>query len=646
MSYRTTLGLLLLVLALGVTTWVMHRNVESTQRRHARETEVLDIDLLNVDAMVVQKGDMEIAVERRTDAWWIVRPIEAPAKEAHIGRLLSTSEMLQCVETITREQRQQRALSLGDYGLDLPRTSVTYRTPRTMRRLLIGNNARLGGRAYVRIDGQSNVMLAEGGMRDALPDSLEDMRDRDVLPGRPARVTRMELDRREGGFVQLLRGPTGWVLQQPVRDPADGMAVAQLLNALFEARIATFVWDPPRAGADGAVEALPVVKAPLTPVESYGLASDTAPAKVRIWQSDDEAGRELTLGKPVDEDGNTVYAMMTDGGSVFTLNKRLLDQCQVPVNDLRSRKLIRLNPSQVRYLAVQQGDRKLVLGRLPRQGWSVLEPIQWAADRETVVAVLRTLTEARIRSFGEAEATNSVPAPDEAAQALHLVLATAYPPGVEDGEAGAASNASGSPDGHVERCELTARENGWDDRMTVSVVGRPGRFRVRRDALVFLPEADRLPLAFFDRTVLAVAPDHVKRVTLRRGEFERVVARDAEGRWTVLHADAVRPDARVLSDLLFDLSNLRAGRVADHAPASLTPYGLEQVEDSLTINLSGSDAIQKTILFGAPVTGDGTGRFAIIQGQDVVFVIEPSVAAGLLRDPVIPISTPAEQSAL
>ncbi len=623
MSYRTTLVLLVIVGLLCAALWLMQQSMESTDRRLALAGRVLDVDLLHADSLVVQQQGEEIEIERRGGEWWIVRPIEARADEAKVGRLLSTSEALTCIETITREQREHRALSLGDYGLDLPRISVTYSTPLGTCRLLIGHDASLGERTYVRIDGESEVMLAEGDLRAALPESLESLRDRVLLHGQPARVTRVELERPDGGFVQLLVGPEGWHLQQPVREPADAIVVDALLDALFAARIEQFVWDPPVGVAPVAADASPVVDAPTAPVESYGLAADTAPARLRVWFAGDDLGRELTFGKPVEAEGNFVYAMFTESGSVFTLDAGLLEQCHLPVDDLRSRTLVRLDPGRVRFLAVQQGDRKLTLGHTPDAGWSILEPIQWSADREIVADVLRTLTGARIQSFVDTPATNPPASTDDTA--LRLTLDTVYPP-----QAANADEPGAKMDHTAGRCELVAVENGADDQMLVQVAGRPGRFRVARDALVLLPEAAALPFAFFDRTVLAVPPDSVQRVVMKRADVEQILERGADGTWAAPGGVEGRPDAQVLSDILFRVSNLRAVRVADQHPKDLAVYGLDETETSLTVGLTDSDAIQKTILIGSP--SGGGGRYAMIQGQEVVFVLSETVANGLLRD--------------
>jgi len=201
MSYRPTLILLVVVGFLGGLLWMLQHSVEPTAHRLAQSGRVLDLDLMRVESLALRNGDDEMELVRRGPEWWIVRPVEARADEARIAQLLSASEALVSRETITREQRQHRGLSLGDYGLDIPRTSVTYRTPLGRRHLLIGDAARLGKHTYVRIDGESDVSLADADLRDAMPSSIEAMRDRALMHGQAARVTRLEIERPGGGFV-------------------------------------------------------------------------------------------------------------------------------------------------------------------------------------------------------------------------------------------------------------------------------------------------------------------------------------------------------------------------------------------------------------------------------------------------------------
>ncbi|NQU40196.1 MAG: DUF4340 domain-containing protein [Lentisphaerae bacterium] len=627
MNYRTTLRLLIVVCILGAGLWVMQRGADPAAERLAQSGRVLDGDLMNVEALTMLNGTYEMELVRRGDEWWMVHPVEGRADEARIGHILASSEALICHETITREQREHRGLSLGDYGLDVPHTAVRYRTPLGSRRLLIGNDARLGKRMYVRFDGESSVLLVDASLRAALPESIEAMRDLSLLHGQAARVTRLEIERPGGGFVQLLRGGAGWVMQQPVREPAAGGVIASLLESLYAARIERFIWDPPTTVQERVASVPPAV-----PVESYGLAADTAPARVRLWEAGDDVGRELVFGKVADAETGAVYASFTDEGAIVTLDGALLAQFELPVDNLRSRALVRMDPHDLRYVAVQHGDLKLALGRTGRGGWSILEPIQWPADSQTVTAVLRRLTEARIQSFVDASATNATTVADERL-VLRVTLDSSYPPAAAATAPEGGGEIKSSGDTVAGRCELVAADSDDPDMLLVQCAQRPGRFLVRREALAALSAMTAMPLSFFDRSVLAVPPERVCRIRVQRGDVEQILECDAEGHWRALQPEGGLVDAAALSDVLFRVSNLRAERVEAQHPPGLTPYGLDAPQTSLTLGLTGGEAIQKIILVGA--TAGTSGRFAMVQGQDVIFVLDPATVESLLRGVVL-----------
>jgi hypothetical protein len=90
----------------------------------------------------------------------------------------------------------------------------------------------------------------------------------------------------------------------------------------------------------------------------------------------------------------------------------------------------------------------------------------------------------------------------------------------------------------------------------------------------------------------------------------------------------------VVKDVLFHIANLRSIRIESHNPESLAPFGLDQSAVRLTLGLSGDGGIQKTVIMGFRSRTDGI--YAMVQGQDVVFVLEKGLADLLSRDLVVP----------
>ena len=92
--------------------------------------------------------------------------------------------------------------------------------------------------------------------------------------------------------------------------------------------------------------------------------------------------------------------------------------------------------------------------------------------------------------------------------------------------------------------------------------------------------------------------------------------------------------SEVIADILFFAANLRAVRVEALNPASLEPYGLDGGGTVLTLGLMGETGIQKSIVLGRPAPPDGV--YAMVKGQDVVFVLSSAVADMLKRRLVLP----------
>jgi hypothetical protein len=144
------------------------------------------------------------------------------------------------------------------------------------------------------------------------------------------------------------------------------------------------------------------------------------------------------------------------------------------------------------------------------------------------------------------------------------------------------------------------------------------------------------PLFYLDRTMLTVAPDRVRRITLARGGAEQTVARLEAGTWAAVNPPTNDVNRAAVEDVLFLAANLRAARVEARNPRSLAGYGLECPQTVLTLVMSGGDGIQKSVFLGLAAGADG--HYAIVQGQDVVFVLPRGTVQRLSGDLVKPLA--------
>ena len=90
-----------------------------------------------------------------------------------------------------------------------------------------------------------------------------------------------------------------------------------------------------------------------------------------------------------------------------------------------------------------------------------------------------------------------------------------------------------------------------------------------------------------------------------------------------------------IADVLRLVSRLRAVRIESQNPPHLASYGLDRTGVTLSFNLSGGEGIQRSLILGFRARTDGI--YAMIQGQDVVFVLATDAAERLTRDVLLPV---------
>jgi len=595
-----------------------------------RDTPVLPVTAEAVTRVSVKQDGFFMDCVREDDEWTIRRPIRCRADEGGIAKLLDALEMMTRQEIVTSAQRENRGVSLDDYGLREPRARFVVWDALGRHEVTVGRDAPLSEFVYVIVEGEEDVLATHRRILDTIPKTVESIRDRLIMRWDAARTSRLELDRPEKGFIQLARRDGRWLLQQPVVARADEGRVARILETLFSLRVERFMWDSPVGDElDPAAEVASSLK-----VEPYGLAPDEA-VRIGVWTEGEEVGDELLVGKPAGEDGREVYAKTGDSDSIFTVNAKVLDVFDVAPSDLRDRRVFDITPDTAGYLQIEEGNERITLRRGESRGWEILDPVQWQADHDVVREVIQAVCRLQVEEFLTGGATNLAahglqqPAMTIALLPAPLVrgAAAASDGGKED------VDATHSVPSELPRL-LIAKPRAEETTLLAHLEGDKAVYRIAREQLDALPANPTDPLLYRNRTVLALTPECIHRVAVTRGGYAETVARDGKGPWRVVSAPSNTVDKATLDELLFMAANVRALRIEGHNPVSFEPYGLDKPALSVTFGLSGEEGIQKTLLFGFKAKTDGI--YSMVQGQDVVFVVPNGVVERLGRKLTFP----------
>lgn len=577
MSGRATLLLFLAVLLLGGFIWFYERRAETTEEKVERARYALRIRPDRISRIHLTSPDLKLQLSRQGGGWYVTAPLQAAADDARVDRLLTQLTVLPGSQVITEAQLRRRAQKRADYGLDQPRWRILLGDRDSEMELLIGRDTPSSDALYLQVVGRRDVVVTSTNILAVMPAGVADFRSRLLLAGEPGDVARVEL-RSRSGFVQAARAADGtWQLVKPVTTRADSAAVFAALRRLFAARIVDF-------------EASSKVGASL-----YGF--DEPAVQCSVVSRDGAVEQTVLFGKTVEGRTNLVYATRQGGEEIFTADSSLAWSLALSPDELRDRRLLTLPPQRIAGIRIESADGGVSLARTNTE-WFLTAPRLARADARKVHLALSEWTGARVRIFNDQPGTNAA------------ALGLAPPAQKITFVAEAAAGETAAPPSVT--YEVSANPAAGGNR-ALRIAGSEALLHVDSSTLAALPLQ---PLYFRSPDIFTIGTGGVRSLTFERGGVTNSVQLDASN---------AAPSA--VAAALKLLQPLRARELVSQDAADLAAYGLRPPEASLTVGLAATGSLSRIVLLGRPAPGGG--RYATVQGLDLVFTLDEQDAAGI-----------------
>ncbi len=373
MRLKTLFILALLGLMVGAGLFLMPRPSKTGPGESAR------IDPDAVQSIVIQRASGEpTALRREADGHW---SLDHGGRRCR-ARGLMLEQLLQAV----REIRARRVLvespgsaALDGYGLARPDKVTLLIRGGVEHSVALGATLPSGGTAAL-ITGRDAVVLVPAELRPLLIPPAADFVDPALLQLRALDIERMTFEPRGSAPFTLLRQFTRWI-QVGVRElPCDAAACDQLRNTL------------------GALSVSAV--APSTPELLADFARFAQGVRVRV----EGAGRSEVFELAENSEGRC-FAMMAGGHEIFELAESARELLVVRVEDLRDRRVLRAETSEVVRVEIHRAGHAAE-GALVRTGelWDAQWPVAGALVSRPLDALerarhLERLASLRWRSF-------------------------------------------------------------------------------------------------------------------------------------------------------------------------------------------------------------------------------------------------------
>ena len=605
-SLRTTLGLLAACLGCAMLLWVLERSgPRAGQAASGAQESLFRAPLRETDYLVIERRGYRAELRRGAEGWMLTHPMAAFASQTEVQRLLDTLERAPLRARIEAHELRLRELTLADFGLLEPQARLVVAGPRARAELMLGDLTGTSNELFAGFMHSGDVLLTDPALLAALPESPFALSDTSFVRGDSRRIGAVGLRRPGQPYLKLSREPGGWMITQPIAARADEAAVAALLDALAEARIARFVWpvpgSPDDAGGNRRGQLL-----------RFGLAEESEQGvQIQLWMTGDPVGRRIRLGTSVAALPGHVHALADDGAAVVAVTNTLYALALRPADALRDRRVLVFAPETIDTITVQGVEPPLALRRAAADAWELASPVAAPAESGQVALLLESLLGLRADGFEPADpaaaATEGAVQVDLAGRASAFRL-------VRAGGSGAAEAVVRiSLTNEAAACLVPTAQ--W--ARVAGLLARPADFR--------------------SRTLFSLPAQSIRRIAVRRadGTLEAVEREaDSSAGWRPSAPD--RAVNRVALDgWLQRMADLRARRIeALDTGEGPDGRGLDKPHLEVTIDLTAEDRLRRVLIVGGQAPGGG--RLAMVKGYDTVFVLDAETCQQIKQSLLLP----------
>ena len=358
-----------------------------------RDKKLTDLTTAQVRRTALKTPAGEMELEKKGDHWDIVKPLRARADDEKVGDLIA--------QVTTARIQQFVADDHGDlrpYGLAEPRGSITLfsQEGKKDQKVEIADSIKVFGQedkgqmlqigsvpekekdqVYVRFAPRGAVYTLPKKIEEVLNIKPADLRDYHLVRIDTNVLDRITIDVPGKGKTVLARKDGNWTIASRNNAPADSGAVRRLIDTLQNQRVTKFVEDVASNLAKYGLD-----KPHLQLTFSSFASENTAETK-----AGEQPFATLAFGK---EDGDNVYARLTDEPFVVAVRRGLLDQISADPLQWQELSIFKFKPDEIHRLSITT-DKELSLERGENNQWHWLKG-NGAIDRTNVQSVLDRLS--------------------------------------------------------------------------------------------------------------------------------------------------------------------------------------------------------------------------------------------------------------
>ncbi|HEX4795363.1 MAG TPA: DUF4340 domain-containing protein [Humisphaera sp.] len=340
MNFRTTLILLVLVVAAGVAFFFTNRKASEDQTAQAtgNEQKLLNVDSKDVSRLVITNADGKRTVLEKTGTnWSLLEPVKAPAKDFEVDALVNDLTGLQSRGQIDPSKKSASGLDHPSFTIELTGKNAA------VTRLLIGDKPTLGDTLVVQLNNNKQLDVVAATIYKTLDKPASSYRKPQLVDVSQDQIRQLAITRGKS-TIKLEKKGSEWQIVEPKAMPGDTSAINDLLFGITGLNATEFVTD------DAAKAANFGLTRPRLTVTYSTAAPSTQPTTAPTSQP--TGGVTIRFGDYEDVLNKILYAEVDQGPiakvaatSEETFNKTPLD--------LRDKNIVSIDPQAVQRFTIQ-----------------------------------------------------------------------------------------------------------------------------------------------------------------------------------------------------------------------------------------------------------------------------------------------------
>lgn len=552
MRLRTTLFLAGLLVLLSLAYYFL----EIREARKQDETKLVPFQEKEVSSLSIRRGETIITLTREEQGWRIRQPVEDRGDEREIIALLGNVTRAKIERTLEAQE------NIGEFGLQKPAIVLTVQLkdkdqPFTLE---VGSAVPTGFSAYARRPGEEKILLVPATVKTSLEREPFAFRSKAPLfldreGVKTVTVSwnslRLHLERRE---------KNEWWITEPLEAKADPTKVSDLLRAVTQDQVTTFLDKPP--------------------ANLKGLGLDPPRGEI-TFTLEGEAEATLLLGTRKKPGG--LYARRRGEQQILELKENFVKGLPQQVADLRDRTLLNFDHGQVARVELESPKGRTLIKK-EGDTWRIKEPEETLADQRVVEDLLWDLVRARVKEFVTDNAKTLKPyGLDAPAMTIRLW--------------------------DKEEKPLTSLALNRADKREGAYVRVGSGYAVALVEARLFEQLTQGPLDLRLRQLLSFEIWDVGKMELSRDGQEILLEKQKE-RWQLKKPREGKTKYAAVADLLNDIKNLKWEKVVGREPTDLSRYGLEKPAATVTLTKTDGKPL------GTLLLGKTEGDLLYVKTQD------------------------------